>query len=71
MAAMNSLPVIEREQPAERKKVKPPPRPEPIYRFPPESAEMAQMLIDMGYDKFMIAKAISVFGNDEDKCIGK
>lgn len=71
MAAMNSLPVIERESPAKRvppKIIKRTPT-EPNYRFSPECADLADLLIEMGYDKFMIAKAISLFGNGEDRCI--
>jgi hypothetical protein len=64
MAALNSLPVIEYESakvPKERTDV----------LIPKDNNILASMLMEMGYDKFIVAKSISLFGNDEDKCIGK
>ena len=70
MDALNSLPVIDLE-PVKKSAPRRPKTPEVSAPVPKDHQALAKQLIEVGYDKFIVAKSISIFGNDEEKCFGR
>ena len=71
MDALNSLPVIDLEPVNSKPAPRRPKTPEVSAPVPKEHQALAKQLVEVGYDKFIVAKSISIFGNDEEKCFGK